>query len=130
MLNRLFEFDVHIGKWRTLIGTRDIQNGSVTAKHLAPGAITAEKIKPGTFDGKYLFANLNLIDIYMEENGDIIAEIDESVIPGEFVPGSKITSEDIENGTIQDEDIDPELLGRLDNGPDATDDDMVEIINF
>lgn len=112
------------------IGERELQDGAVTEKKLAPNAITPDKIKPGTFDGKYLFAYVNLVGVYMEENGDIVAEIDETNIPGEFVPVRKVTSEDIEDETIQEEDLDPELMQRLDNGPDATDEDIEQIVNY
>jgi hypothetical protein len=43
---KLFHFDIHIGKHRVLVQSRDIFNNSITGENIAPGAVTAEKIAP------------------------------------------------------------------------------------
>lgn len=45
---KLFHFDIHIGKHRVLVQSRDIFNNSITGENIAPGAVTAEKIAPGS----------------------------------------------------------------------------------
>lgn len=45
---KLFHFDIHIGKHRVLVQSRDIFNNSITGEKIAPGAVTAEKIAPGS----------------------------------------------------------------------------------
>lgn len=44
---KLFEFDIHIGDWRTLIQSRDIQNGAVQGRHITNNAVTGDKIGDG-----------------------------------------------------------------------------------
>ena len=47
MDQKLFEFVEHIGKYRVLVQTRDIQNGAVKTAKIADGAVTADKIGDG-----------------------------------------------------------------------------------
>lgn len=44
---KLFEFDIHIGDWRVLVQSRDIQNGAIQSRHLPDLVITTEKIGDG-----------------------------------------------------------------------------------
>lgn len=44
---KLFEFDIHIGDWRVLVQSRDIQNGAIQSRHITDGAVTTEKIGDG-----------------------------------------------------------------------------------
>lgn len=44
---KLFEFDIHIGDWRVLVQSRDIQNGAVQSRHITDNAVTSEKIGDG-----------------------------------------------------------------------------------
>ncbi len=53
-MQKLFEFVEHLGKWRVLIQTRDIQNGAVTTAKLADGSITGEKIQDDAITGEKL----------------------------------------------------------------------------
>ena len=46
-MQRLFEFDEHIGDWRVLVQSRDIKNGAIQGRHIAPEAIGAEQIADG-----------------------------------------------------------------------------------
>lgn len=68
---KLFEFDIHIGDWRVLVQSRDIQNGAIQGRHIADGAVqerhiadkavrnrniaddavTGDKMAPGAIDG-------------------------------------------------------------------------------
>lgn len=45
-MTKLFDFDEHIGDWRVLVQSRDIRNGAIQGKHIAPGAITPDKVAP------------------------------------------------------------------------------------
>jgi len=105
--------------------------GAVTGDKIAPNAITKDKIAPGTLDGKYVLADLNLLDLYIEENGDIVADLDETIIPGEFID-REVTTDEIKDGTIQKEDLNEELQEEIERGgaPDATEEDLNEIINY
>lgn len=61
---KLFNFDVHIGKWRVLVQTRDIADGAVTSSkiakraiqwwHIALRAIRNEHIADGAVDARTL----------------------------------------------------------------------------
>lgn len=44
---KLFEFDIHIGDWRVLVQSHDIQNGAVRSRHITDGAVTTDKIGDG-----------------------------------------------------------------------------------
>lgn len=44
-MNRLFKFVEHIGKWRVLVGTRDLNDGCVITDKLADGAVTTPKLE-------------------------------------------------------------------------------------
>lgn len=44
---KLFDFDIHIGDWRVLVQSRDIQNGAVQSRHITDNAVTTEKIGDG-----------------------------------------------------------------------------------
>ena len=44
---KLFEFDIHIGDWRVLVQSRDIQNGAIQSRHITDNAVTTEKIGDG-----------------------------------------------------------------------------------
>ena len=87
---KLFEFDENIGDWRTLIQTRDIQNGAVRSHHIAGAAVTGDKIAEGEIKGR------NIADE---------AVTGEKIAPG-TIPGSKlkdkcITGDKIEGGTVE-----------------------------
>lgn len=43
-MHKLFEFVEHIGKWRTLIQSRDINNEAIESRHIAAKAVTLSKI--------------------------------------------------------------------------------------
>ena len=51
---KLFEHDIHIGKWRVLVQTNDIQNGAVKARHIATGAVTGDKIGDGEVKSQHI----------------------------------------------------------------------------
>lgn len=46
-MQKLFEFVAHIGKWRVLVQSRDIQNGSVTREKMADGAVSERVLQEG-----------------------------------------------------------------------------------
>lgn len=45
-MQKLFEFVQHIGDWKVLVQSDDIQRHSIKGCHIAPGAITPDKIAP------------------------------------------------------------------------------------
>lgn len=49
---KLFEFDQHIGDWRVLVQSRDIQNGAIQSRHITDGAVTSDKIAKETIEGQ------------------------------------------------------------------------------
>ncbi len=44
---KLFEFDIHIGDWRVLAQSRDIQNGAVQSRHITDNAVTTDRFGYG-----------------------------------------------------------------------------------
>lgn len=50
-MQKLFEFEEHIGKYRVLIQTRDMQNGSITTDKIANEAVTPEKLSESVKNG-------------------------------------------------------------------------------
>lgn len=49
-MNKLFEYNIHIGRWRVLVQDRDIQSGAVKQRHIADKAVCpkhlSDEIKP------------------------------------------------------------------------------------
>ena len=43
-MKQLFEFDEHIGDWRVLVQSKDIQDAAIQTRHIAPEAVTTDKI--------------------------------------------------------------------------------------
>ena len=46
-MKQLFEFDEHIGDWRVLVQSKDIQDAAIQTRHIAPEAVTTDKIHDG-----------------------------------------------------------------------------------
>ena len=43
-MHRLFEYDEHIGDWRVLVQSKDIQDAAIQTRHIAPEAVATDKI--------------------------------------------------------------------------------------
>ena len=76
-MQTLFEYDQHIGDWRVLVQSRDIQNGSIKSRHITDNAVTTDKI------------------------GD--REVKSRNIAQEAVTGDKIDGDSIIHGKIADD---------------------------
>lgn len=87
---KLFEFDANIGDWRTLIQTRDIQNGAVRSQHIAGDAVTGDKIAGGEIKSRHIADDA--------VTGDKIAD---GTIPGSKLTEGCITGDKIVGGTVK-----------------------------
>ena len=77
---KLFEFDIHIGDWRVLVQDRDIQNGAVKSRNIAPEAVTTDKIGDGEVKTK---------------------NIGKEAVTNEKIADGSITGDEIEGGTVK-----------------------------
>lgn len=93
---RLFQFDIHLGKYRVLIGTRDIQNGAVTTRCIADGAVTTEKIQDGAVTGK------KIADKTIEGRHIADDTIKSRHIADDSITGDEIGPDGITHGNIAD----------------------------
>lgn len=71
-MKRLFDYDEHIGDWRVLVQTHDIQDGAICSRHIAPGAITPSKIAPQSIPLDMALANF-VLPWFEIEDGYLVA---------------------------------------------------------
>ena len=92
---KLFEFDAHIGDWRVLVQSRDIQNGAVQSRHIADGAVISDKIG----DGEVKSRNIAPEAVTTDKIGD--REVKSKNIAPEAVTNEKIAEEAITGDEIE-----------------------------
>ena len=73
-MQKLFEFVEHLGKWRVLVQTRDIQNGAVKTAKIGDKAITEEKLDDGAVTWKKLNRELQQIIASKAEGGIALSD--------------------------------------------------------
>ena len=88
-MQRLFEWDEHIGDWRVLVQTRDIQNGAIQSRHIVENAVTGDKIATRTIEGR------NIADDAV--TGDKIAA---NTVTGRNIGKQAISSKHIKENSI------------------------------
>lgn len=103
-MQKLFEFDQHIGDWRVLVQSRDIKNGAILSRHIANGAVTGDKI------GDREVKSRNIDDDAVTENKIGDREIkSRHIAPGavtndkledECITGDKIEGNTVKNGKL------------------------------
>ena len=99
-MQKLFEYDMHIGDWRVLVQARDIQNGAVQGRHITAEAVTGEKIADETVEGRSIAPDA--------VTGDKIADrtvtgrnIAKEAITNEKLVDECITGDEIEGDTVR-----------------------------
>ena len=98
-MQKLFEFVEHIGKWRVLVQTRDIQNGAVTTAKLADGAVTAEKIQDGAVTNEKL-ADGAVDTRTLADEAVTNEKIQDGAVTGEKIADNTITADKLQDGII------------------------------
>lgn len=98
-MQKLFEFVEHIGKWRVLVQTRDIQNGAVTTAKLADGAVTAEKIQDGAVTNEKL-ADGAVDTRTLADEAVTNEKIQHGAVTGEKIADNTITGNKLQDGII------------------------------
>lgn len=98
-MQKLFEFVEHIGKWRVLVQTRDIQNGAVTTPKLADGAVTAEKIQDGAVTNEKL-ADGAVDTRTLADEAVTNEKIQDGAVTGEKLADNTITGDKLQDGII------------------------------
>ena len=98
-MKKLFEFDEHIGDWRVLVQSRDIQNGAIQSRHIAAGAVTTEKIG----DGEVKTRNIDTGAVTTDKIGD--GEIKTRNIDAGAVTTEKIADDAVTTEKIADEGV-------------------------
>ena len=63
-MQRIFEFDVHVGDWRVLVQSHDIRNGAIQARHIADKAIDRSKM---TDDLINQLRQIDVVDVLVGE---------------------------------------------------------------
>ena len=115
---RLFEFDIHLGRWRVLVQERDIQSGAIKSHHIAPDAITERVIADNAIQNRHI--QNESIDGRCFAPGAITHEklapecitgddLD-SDIPNGKLANDAVSTRNIQRGAVLPEKLDPELL--------------------
>lgn len=97
-MQKLFEFVEHIGKWRVLVQTRDIQNGAVTTAKLADDAVTTEKIKNGAVTNEKIADNSVTGEKFADNS--ITADKLEGTFSGEKIADNTLTGDKIQDNAV------------------------------
>lgn len=97
-MQKLFEFVEHIGKWRVLVQTRDIQNGAVTTAKLADDAVTTEKIKDGAVTTDKIADNSVTGEKFADNS--ITADKLEGTFSGEKIADNTLTGDKIQDNAV------------------------------
>jgi len=94
-MKQLFEFDEHIGDWRVLVQSKDIQNGAVQSRHIGKDAVTTDKIADGAVTTPKI------------ANGAVTGNkiLDHSITPDQFSADFKVTERMIADESITTEKI-------------------------
>ena len=101
-MQKLFEFVEHIGKWRVLVQTRDIQNGAVTTAKLADGAVTTEKLADNVITNEKI-ADGAIESRNIAEGAVTNEKIEDGAVTGEKIADNTITGEKLQDGIIGSE---------------------------
>ena len=98
-MQKLFEYDEHIGDWRVLVQTRDIQNGAIQSRHIVENAVNGDKIATRTITGR------NISDDAV--TGDKIApntvtgrNIDKEAISSKHIKERSITGDEFNGNSV------------------------------
>ena len=97
-MQKLFEFVEHIGKWRVLVQTRDIQNGAVTTAKLADDAVTTDKIKDGAVTTDKIADNSVTGEKFADNS--ITADKLEGTFSGEKIADNTLTGDKIQDNAV------------------------------
>lgn len=98
-MKKLFEFDEHIGDWRVLVQSRDIQNGAIQSRHIAAGAVTTDKIG----DGEVKTRNIDTGAVTTDKIGDgavTTPKIHDSAVTTKKIEDEAVSTEKIENKAV------------------------------
>ena len=128
-MKQLFEFDIHIGDWRVLVQSRDIQNGAVQSRHISEGAIESRHIADkavqaqhidGTIEARHI-ADKAIESRHIEDNsikGDHFdddglhhGKIADDAIWARNIKDRNVTSRKIEKKAIQNEHLSEKSVG-------------------
>ena len=99
---KLFEFDIHIGDWRVLIQSRDIQNGAVQSRHIADGAVTTEKLDNKSVTTEKM-ADGAVTSEKLADGAIKSVNIKDGSIAGSKLKDNSIGSEKLKNGCVTTE---------------------------
>lgn len=97
---KLFEFDVHIGDWRVLVQTNDIQNGAIKSRHITDNAVTNVKIG----DGEVKSRNIQDDAVTTAKIGDgevKTRNIGKEAVTNEKIADDAITGDEIQGSTVK-----------------------------
>lgn len=113
-MKKLFEFIEHIGRYRVLVQSRDIQNGAIKSSHIVDDAITTEKLADGAVNAEKIAANA--VTGNKIQNDSIGSEqIAPNAVTSNKLQDESIGSEHIAPGSVTREKLAPEAVSDLDN---------------
>ena len=98
-MQRVFEFDQHIGDWRVLVQSRDIQDGAIKSRHIAPEAITEDKLANGAVTKNKI-----------ADNAVISSKIGDGEVTNRHIVDGAVTTDKIEERAVKTEQIAPKAV--------------------
>lgn len=121
-MSKLFEFDEHIGDWRVLIQSRDIQNGAIQSRHIASGAVIRDKIGDNAVQSRHISGSAvqsrhiddNAVKSRHIGDGEVTGDRieDDAVIPGKIADDA-VATRNIKDYAVTPEKLDPDLLNQI-----------------
>lgn len=98
-MQRVFDFDQHIGDWRVLVQSRDIQDGAIKSRHIAPEAITEDKLANGAVTKNKI-----------ADNAVISSKIGDGEVTDRHIVDGAVTTDKIEERAVKTEQIAPKAV--------------------
>lgn len=121
-MQKLFEYDQHIGDWRVLVQSRDIQNGAIQSRHIASGAVISDKIGSNAVQSRNISESAvqsrhignNAIKAWHIGDGEITGDhVEHDAVVHGKIADDAVTTRNIKNYAVTPEKLDPDLLNQI-----------------
>ena len=126
-MKKLFHFDEHIGDWRVLVQTHDIQDGAITTRcigdeavrtekiadeavttpKIADGAVTGEKVPDNTFGLEKFDPEFMVTERMIKDQAVTTDKIEDGAVTGEKIAPEAVTTPKIKDENVLERHLAP-----------------------